>query len=64
MFVALARDRGCAVTVVGRGSLRLEAARALGAMTVIDVAVAIIVAIVSGGNISMDRLEELRRGRG
>jgi L-iditol 2-dehydrogenase len=37
MFVALARQAGCAVTVAGRRAVRLEAARRLGATHVIDV---------------------------
>ena len=38
MFIALARNLGCAVTAVGRGEARLQAARKLGAQRVIDVA--------------------------
>jgi L-iditol 2-dehydrogenase len=38
MFVALARDLGCSVTVAGRGEERLATARRLGATQVIDVA--------------------------
>jgi len=37
MFVALARDLGCEVTVAGRRAARLEAARRLGAARVVDV---------------------------
>jgi L-iditol 2-dehydrogenase len=37
MFVALARNAKCSVTVAGRGEPRLKAARALGANQVIDV---------------------------
>jgi len=37
MFVALARNAKCSVTVAGRGEARLKAARALGANNVIDV---------------------------
>lgn len=37
MFVALARNAKCNVTVAGRGEARLKAARALGANNVIDV---------------------------
>jgi L-iditol 2-dehydrogenase len=37
MFVALARQKGCEVTVAGRGKTRLQAARRLGAATVVDV---------------------------
>lgn len=37
MFVALARELGCAVTVAGRGMKRLAAARQLGAGDVIEV---------------------------
>ncbi len=37
MFVALARQAGCVVTVAGRGKERLETARKLGANNVIDV---------------------------
>jgi L-iditol 2-dehydrogenase len=37
MFVALAREVGCVVTAAGRGDVRLEAARRLGAEHVIDV---------------------------
>jgi L-iditol 2-dehydrogenase len=37
MFVALARNSKCHVTVAGRGAARLRAARALGANNVIDV---------------------------
>jgi L-iditol 2-dehydrogenase len=40
MFVALARDAGCAVTVAGRGAVRLETARRLGAARVVDVSAA------------------------
>jgi L-iditol 2-dehydrogenase len=36
MFVALARDLGCSVTVAGRGEVRLQTARDLGAERVID----------------------------
>ncbi len=36
MFVALAKHLGCAVTVIGRGEKRLQAARRLGAETTID----------------------------
>jgi L-iditol 2-dehydrogenase len=38
MFVALARNLGCAVTMAGRGEVRLETAKRLGADEVIDVA--------------------------
>ena len=38
MFVALARDRGCDVSVAGRGHARLKTAERLGASHVIDVA--------------------------
>jgi L-iditol 2-dehydrogenase len=38
MFVALARNAGCIVTAAGRGELRLQAARGLGAANVIDIA--------------------------
>lgn len=38
MFVALARDLGCEVTIAGRGEARLKAARHLGASAVYDVA--------------------------
>lgn len=38
MFVALARHRGCVVTVAGRGQERLASARRLGAKQVLDVA--------------------------
>ena len=38
MFVALAKDLGCRVTVAGRGELRLQTARRLGAKEVVDVA--------------------------
>lgn len=38
MFVALARELGCEVTVAGRGEVRLRTARRLGATRVIDVA--------------------------
>lgn len=37
MFVALAKDLGCAVTVAGRGEERLRSARNLGAGEIIDV---------------------------
>ena len=37
MFVALAREAGCHVTVAGRGPARLDAARKLGAVHIIDV---------------------------
>jgi|ERR1051326_7855991 L-iditol 2-dehydrogenase len=37
MFVAVAKHRGCAVTVAGRGERRLKTARRLGAEKVIDV---------------------------
>jgi L-iditol 2-dehydrogenase len=37
MFVALARNTGCDVTVAGRHAVRLEAARRLGAGQVIDI---------------------------
>jgi L-iditol 2-dehydrogenase len=37
MFVALAREAGCTVTVAGRGEKRLAAARKLGSAQVIDV---------------------------
>jgi L-iditol 2-dehydrogenase len=37
MFVALARQRGCEVTVAGRRAVRLEAARKLGAAQVVDI---------------------------
>ena len=37
MFVALAKNLGCEVTVIGRGSARLRAAKRLGAKRVIDV---------------------------
>ena len=37
MFVALARHRGCDVTVAGRGTARLQTAARLGATQVIDV---------------------------
>src|SRR5262249_41710409 len=37
MFVALARNLGCAVSVAGRGEKRLQAARLLGAEKVHDV---------------------------
>lgn len=37
MFVALARHRGCAVTVAGRRAARLAAAARLGAVQVVDV---------------------------
>ena len=37
MFVALARHRGCDVTVAGRGTARLQTAARLGASQVIDV---------------------------
>jgi L-iditol 2-dehydrogenase len=37
MFVALARNAKCSVTVAGRGEARLKAARVLGAQKVIDV---------------------------
>ncbi|MBI3417579.1 MAG: alcohol dehydrogenase catalytic domain-containing protein [Verrucomicrobia bacterium] len=36
MFVALARELGCEVSVAGRGEVRLRTARRLGAATVID----------------------------
>jgi L-iditol 2-dehydrogenase len=38
MFVALARNAGCIVTAAGRGEVRLQAARGLGAANVIDIA--------------------------
>ena len=38
MFVVLARQLGCAVSVIGRGAKRLEAARRLGAELVCDAA--------------------------
>jgi L-iditol 2-dehydrogenase len=38
MFVALARQRGCVVSVIGRGEERLETARRLGAQAAWDVA--------------------------
>ena len=38
MFVALAKNLGCHVTVAGRGDTRLKAARKLGADKVVDVA--------------------------
>jgi L-iditol 2-dehydrogenase len=38
MFVALARQLGCEVTVAGRGAARLRAARKLGAKKIVDVA--------------------------
>ncbi len=38
MFVALAKNLGCAVTAAGRGEVRLQAARKLGAANVIDLA--------------------------
>src|ERR1035437_5414458 len=37
MFVALARQLGCSVTVAGRRAVRLEAARKLGAAQVVDI---------------------------
>src|SRR5205809_594028 len=37
MFVAVAKHRGCAVTVAGRGEHRLKTARRLGAEEIIDV---------------------------
>lgn len=37
MFVALARDLGCIVSVAGRGEKRLQAARKLGATQIFDV---------------------------
>src|SRR6185312_5907904 len=37
MFVALAKNLGCSVTVAGRRSARLEAAKKLGADYVIDI---------------------------
>ncbi len=37
MFVAVAKDLACAVTVAGRGEYRLQAARRLGAGQVVDV---------------------------
>ena len=38
MFVALAHDAGCIVTAAGRGEVRLQAAKKLGADQVIDIA--------------------------
>ena len=40
MFIALARDLGCEVSVAGRGENRLAKARRLGATTIIDVSAA------------------------
>lgn len=40
LFVSLARERGCEITVAGRRHGRLEAARRLGAMQVVDVGTA------------------------
>ena len=37
MFVALARNRGCEVTVAGRRAARLEAAQRLGANQIVDI---------------------------
>src|SRR3954467_14238244 len=37
MFVALAKNQGCTVTVAGRGETRLQAAQKLGAHQVIDI---------------------------
>jgi L-iditol 2-dehydrogenase len=38
MFIALARNLGCGVTAAGRGEVRLETARRLGAARVVDTA--------------------------
>ncbi|HWF19884.1 MAG TPA: zinc-binding dehydrogenase [Verrucomicrobiae bacterium] len=38
MFIALAQDMGCKVTAAGRGEVRLQTARRLGANCVIDIA--------------------------
>lgn len=38
MFIALARNLGCKVTAAGRGEVRLQMARQLGAETIIDIA--------------------------
>jgi L-iditol 2-dehydrogenase len=56
MFVALAREAGCVVTAAGRGAVRLETAKKLGAERVIDVAGAteLVAAIQAGATVPFD----------
>ncbi|MDB6124470.1 MAG: Alcohol dehydrogenase, zinc-binding protein [Pedosphaera sp.] len=60
MFVALAQNAGCVVTAAGRGEVRLQAARKLGAAQVIDISGEsnLIEAIRSGASSEFDVVVE------